>query len=82
MVLSVAEIRYCVAEDIRMEAADGLIDTYDGGAVDRWNALADDYNSRCGQFQYYGGDLETARRELAPFREEIRAEGRARFSGP
>lgn len=82
MVLSTAQIRYCLAEDIRMDGAKSAVNNYIDSDVDRFNAMVADYNSRCGSFRYRSGALESARRDIEPYRSELQAEGRNRFSRP
>ena len=50
-VLSTAQIRYCLAEDIRMESAKSTLNNYIESDVDRFNAMVADYNSRCGRLR-------------------------------
>ena len=78
--LSMPQLRYCTAENIRLDAAKIVINRYSDADIDRFNALVADYNSRCGQFRYRQGTLESARSEVERHRSEIEAEGRARFS--
>lgn len=78
--LSMPQLRYCTAENIRLDAAKAVISSYSDTDIDRFNALVADYNSRCGQFRYRRGSLENARSEVEQHRSEIEAEGRARFS--
>lgn len=78
-VLSTAQIRYCLAEDIRMESAKSTINNYIESDVDRFNAMVADYNSRCGNFRYRSGALESARRDIEPYRSQFQSEGRSRF---
>lgn len=78
--LSMPQLRYCTAENIRLDAAKVVISSYSDTDIDRFNALVADYNSRCGQFRYKRGSLENARSEVEQHRSEIEAEGRARFS--
>lgn len=83
--LSTAQIRYCLAEDIRMEGAKLAINNYNDADVDRFNASVADYNSRCGSFQYQTSnrgrnDLTSAQRDIEPFRSQYLAEGRSRFA--
>lgn len=79
-VLSVAQIRYCLAEDIRLEASKAVVSSYDDAAVDRFNAYVSDYNSRCGQFRYRRGTLESARADVERIRASLQDEGRLRFA--
>ncbi len=78
-VLTSAQLRYCVAEKIRLDAAEGAISNYNDTHVDRFNEMVADYNGRCGQFRYRSGALESARAEVERFRGGLEADGRARF---
>ena len=78
-VLSITQLHYCLAEDIRLEGARSSVDNYDGAEVDRFNAMISDYNIRCGSFRYRVGDLERARRAVETFRAQYVSEGRNRF---
>ncbi|MDT4800954.1 His-Xaa-Ser repeat protein HxsA [compost metagenome] len=78
-VLSAAQIRYCLAEKIRLDAAESVINTYVDADVNRFNGYVGDYNSRCGEFRYRQGVLESARRDVEPWRSQLQAEGRSRF---
>lgn len=80
LVLSTAQIRYCLAEDIRMDAAKPTVNSYSDSDVDRFNAMVADYNSRCGSFRYRSGALESARRDVEPYRSQLQAEGMSRFA--
>jgi hypothetical protein len=68
-----------VAEDIRMGAAKSVVDSYSDSDVSRFNAMVDSYNSRCGSFRYRQGALESARRDIEPFRNELQLEGKNRI---
>jgi hypothetical protein len=80
LVLRSAQIRFCVAEDIRMEAAKQNLDNYNDYDVQHFNTLIANYNSRCGAFRYRSGALKMARSDIEPFRFEIEAEGRNYFA--
>ncbi len=79
LVFSMAQIRYCLAEDIRMESAKSALNNYSDADVDRFNAMVSEYNGRCGSFRYRSGALESARRDVEPFRSQLQTEGRNRF---
>jgi|JI8StandDraft_1071087.scaffolds.fasta_scaffold01373_2 hypothetical protein len=79
-VLSSAQLRYCLAEDIRLESAKTAVNNYIDTHVDRFNGMVSDYNSRCGQFRYRKGGLESARSEVERYRADLQTEGRGRFS--
>lgn len=80
LVFSTAQIGYCLAEDIRMDAAKAVLNNYSDSEVYRFNAMVADYNSRCGSFRYRGDALESARRDMEPYRNQLQAEGRSRFA--
>ena len=82
IVLSTPQIRYCLAEDIRMDGAKVVLNNYNEADIDRFNAMVADYNSRCGSFRYRGDTLESARRDIEPYRNDLQAEGSARFARP
>jgi len=84
-VLSTAQIRYCLAEDIRMDGAKSAINNDIDSDVDRFNAMVADYNSRCSSFKYQTNnrgrnDLNSAQRDIEPFRSQLQSEGRSRFA--
>ena len=78
LTLTMPQLRYCTAENIRLTAARPIIKS--DNDFDRFNALVADYNSRCAQFRYTRGSLESARFEVEASLSEIEAEGRARFA--
>lgn len=80
LVFSTSQIRYCLAEDIRMDAAKAVLNNYSDSDVDRFNAMVADYNSRCGSYRYRNGALEGARRDIEPYRGQLQTEGRSRFA--
>ena len=84
LVFSIAQIHYCLAEDIRLESAKSAANNYIDSDVDRFNAMVADYNSRCSSFQYQTNnrgrnDLNSAQRNIEPFRSQLQSEGRSRF---
>lgn len=79
LVLSTSQIRYCLAEDIRLGAAKAAVNAYADAEVDRFNAMVTDYNIRCGQYRYRQGTLEGARSDVEKHRSQLEAEGTARF---
>ena len=85
LVFSMAQIRYCLAEDIRIEGAKAALNNYSDSDVDRFNAMVADYNSRCSSFKYQTNnrgrnDLNSAQRDIEPYRSQLQAEGRSRFA--
>lgn len=78
-VLNYAQLRYCLAEKIRIGASETAVNNYIEPDVDRFNAMVADYNSRCGQFRYKRGSLESARSDIERYRSTLETEGRRRF---
>jgi hypothetical protein len=70
-VLNVGQIRYCLAEKLRMDAYEGVIDNTREEEINRFNVLVNDYNTRCGEFRYHLGDLERAQLEVDASRGSI-----------
>ena len=60
-VLSYPQLRYCVAEDIRINAMKPMINEYETVEVADFNRYVSDFNSRCGSFKYRNGSLESVR---------------------
>lgn len=80
-VLAGAQLRYCVAEQIRVDAAEKVVDNYIEGHVDHFNAMVGDYNSRCGEFRYREGSLQSAERAMESYRAQLEQEGHGRILG-
>lgn len=70
------EIRYCLSEDIRIESMRSTVNNYASYEVDQFNAVVSDYNSRCSNFRYRKGTLESVRSEVELNRLSLSAEGR------
>jgi hypothetical protein len=79
-ILSEAEIRYCLFQNERLDAAKSIVDQYSEYQVSRFNALVTDYNSRCSKFRYRASTLERVRREIPAHRLELNLEGAALIS--
>ena len=71
LVLDPAQIRYCLSEGIRITAWHERANRYSQRAVDMFNAVASDYNARCGNFSYRSGTLESVRAEVEKNREML-----------
>jgi hypothetical protein len=80
LVFSTAEITYCLAEDIRIDGANFVLNTRSDSEVNQFNAMVSDYNSRCGSFRYKKGALERARSAIEPYRGQLRTQGESRLA--
>lgn len=73
---SISEIRWCLAEGIRIDAVRSFNETQ--ADVDEFNRWVDDYNSRCGSYRYRQGNLASARQDVERYRSVIQEEARAK----
>lgn len=80
IVLTAPQIRYCTAQGIRLDAAKEALNQYDDSHIDRFNSMVADYNSRCSNFRYRKGSLESARSEVERFRSDYLVQGRQLFA--
>ena len=75
-ILSIAQIRWCLREDIRIEVLRPMTTT--NSEIDQFNAVVADYNRCCLSYQYREGDVTRAQREV----ERVRAQIVANVSPP
>jgi hypothetical protein len=78
-VFSPAQFRYCLAEQIRLEAARNFIDARKGSQIDRYNEMVDDYNGRCDGYPSDLSALKSVKEDVERHRLELETEGRGRF---
>ena len=83
--ISLSEIRYCMAEDIRIAAQKAEIDGLQYTDTDRFNLNVDgfndtvnDYNSRCSNRSIMASDRPTATSQVEAKRSQLETEGRSR----
>lgn len=77
MRLSSAEVRYCVFEKVRVTKMRSLAST--NRQIDRFNEFVQDYNSRCGNFQYVPWTRDVAEKQARERDAELSAEARSRL---
>ena len=70
-ILSVAQIRWCLREAIRIEVLRPMPTT--NSQIDQFNAVVADYNSRCGSYRYRESALTRAQRQVERARDQIAA---------
>jgi hypothetical protein len=70
-ILSVPEIRYCLANDIKIKAIQENIDATSNSQIDKLNELVNDYNARCESYRYRIGDDSTAASDVEQERQNI-----------
>lgn len=69
-----AQIRYCVFQGQRLDAVRTLTTT--NYQTNRFNALIDDFNSRCSNYRYRSGALSAVQREARENAADLRADAR------
>lgn len=74
-----AQIRYCLAEEIRLETMVGMTDDLNDSELDWVNEYINDYNSRCSSYRYQSGALGSAERKVRGFRTILKTEGQNRI---
>jgi uncharacterized membrane protein (UPF0127 family) len=67
-------LRYCVFQEIRMEAMRPL--TFSESSQFIFNAMTDDWNSRCSKYRYQPSDKSVVDAEVVSRRSALEAEGR------
>lgn len=72
------ELRYCLSEDVRLEAARAAVD--DNAGVARFNKMIADFNARCSHYKYKEDELAAAQRQVALDTPALQVEGRGRFA--
>lgn len=70
-----AQIRYCLSEKVRIDAWQGGVNNYSQSSVDGFNAAVNDYNSRCSNFRYRRGSLETVQTSVNSNRRVLELQG-------
>lgn len=68
-ILSVAQIRWCLREGIRIEVLRPMPTT--NSQIDQFNAVVADYNSRCGSYRYRERTLTRAQQDVERARAQI-----------
>lgn len=81
-VLTTEQITYCLAQEIRLGAAQNAVNQYADSDINRFNAMVDDYNSRCGSYRYNQWDHAAAVVSVASFSHKYEREGKAWFTTP
>lgn len=76
-ILDANEIAYCLAEELRMNTVQPLINKYSHAEIVGFNTHVDDYNQRCARYEYHQSDMDSAQAYLASHRDEIMSEARS-----
>jgi hypothetical protein len=68
LALSASQILYCLAQKIRLDVMEPIVDLTSAAQLGGFNGLVDDYNLRCLSYRYRGADMEAARRQVEALR--------------
>jgi hypothetical protein len=80
LTLSASQILYCLAQKVRLDDMEQVVDLKAGAQVRGFNGLVDDYNLRCVSYHYRGVDMETARKRVDALRPALAAEARTQVA--
>ena len=78
--LSRAELRWCMFNDIRIEAARADVRSAKQGQIQAFNAAVTEWNAACRRYRYSRSDRDAVQRQIDAKRTELEGEGRARFA--
>ncbi|MBR0672160.1 hypothetical protein [Neoroseomonas soli] len=78
--LSRAELRWCMFNDIRIEAARADMRSAKQGQIQAFNAAVTEWNASCRRYRYSRSDRDAVQRQIDARRAELEAEGKARFA--
>jgi hypothetical protein len=78
--LTASQVRYCLAQGIRIQGAGKAVNETSKAEVTRFLALADDYNPRCGNSRV--GFVPSIKEEVEAKRAALEREGAALIRTP
>ena len=70
--LNKREVRYCIFQGERLHILRTLVSSSSDREIDHFNAIIQDFNSRCSNFQYREGVLQTIEAEVPGNRSRLR----------
>jgi len=73
--LTPPQVRYCLAQGIRIQGAAKAVNTTSTVEASRFLALSDDYNPRCGNYHYTPGSLDSVKEEVEAQRAALELQG-------
>lgn len=80
LTFSRAELRWCMFNDIRIEAARGDMPGAKQGQIQAFNAAVAEWNAACRRYRYSRSDGNAVQRQAEARRGALEAEGKARFA--
>jgi hypothetical protein len=80
--LSGPQVRYCLAQGIRIEGAGKAVNEASKAEVTRFLALTDDFTPRCGNYRFALGVIQVVKEEVEAKRAALEREGAALIRMP
>jgi hypothetical protein len=80
LALSVAQIRYCVAQKVRLDIMEPIVDLASSAQVRGFNGLVDDYNLRCLSYRYRRTVMDLVQSDVQALRPALEAQARAQVA--
>jgi len=80
LTLSASQILYCLAQKIRLDTIEPIVDLKSAAQVSGFNGLVDDYDLRCLSYHYRGTDMEVAQRRVELLRAALATEAKAQIA--
>jgi len=74
--LSEAQLRYCLAESVRVDAVRSVLNKRDASSVEEFNQRVADFNSRCGAYRYASDTMASVQRDVEAHRKDLIAQAR------
>ena len=78
--LSRTELRWCMFNDIRIEAARPDMRGAKQGQVQAFNTAVTEWNAACRSYSYSRSDRDAVQRQVEARRQQLETEGKARFA--
>jgi TonB family protein len=70
------QLRYCLAESLRIEAVREVLDKSEPGSVEEFNAKIADFNGRCASYRFYESEMFFVKSEVEGHRARLQADAR------
>lgn len=76
---STPQLRYCLAESIRIEAVREVLDKSGPRSVEEFNARIEDFNARCSRYRFYESEMFIVKDEVERHRTRLQADARRAY---
>ena len=80
LTLPASQILYCLAQKIRLDTMEPIVDTKSAAQLGGFNGLVDDYNLRCLSYHYRFADMAVAQRRAELLRAALTREAKTQVA--